>query len=143
MKINGACHCGELVFEAEVDAEKVLVCHCDDCQMLSGSAFRSVVMSKPDGLMFTQGTPKEYIKTAQSGNPRAQGFCGNCGSAIYATSVGDGAKVYGIRLGTVAQRNTLVPKFQIWCNSAQPWLNQLTSLPAFPEGPNVDHNKVS
>ncbi|WP_445946068.1 GFA family protein [Shewanella sp.] len=102
MKINGACHCGELAFEAEVDAEKVLVCHCDDCQRLSGSAFRSVVMSKPDGLMFTQGTPKEYIKTAQSGNPRAQGFCGNCGSAIYATSVGEGAKIYGIRLGTVA-----------------------------------------
>jgi hypothetical protein len=142
MKINGACHCGELAFEAEIDAEKVLVCHCDDCQMLSGSAFRSVVMSKPDGLMFTQGTPKEYIKTAQSGNLRAQGFCGNCGSAIYATSVGEGAKVYGIRLGTVMQRNMLAPKFQIWCNSAQPWLEQLASLPAFPAGPNVDHNKV-
>ncbi|MBB1270723.1 GFA family protein [Shewanella sp. SR44-3] len=137
MKINGACHCGELVFEAEVDAEKVIICHCDDCQRLSGSAFRTVVMSGPDGLKFIKGVPKEYIKTAQSGNPRAQGFCGNCGSAIYATSVGEGAKTYGIRLGTVAQRNELVPQFQIWCSSAQPWLEQLSSLPAFSEGPNA------
>jgi hypothetical protein len=137
MKINGACHCGELAFEAVVNAEKVIICHCDDCQRLSGSAFRTVVMSEPDGLKFIKGSPKEYIKTAQSGNPRAQGFCGNCGSAIYATSVGEDAKIYGIRLGTVAQRNELVPQFQIWCSSAQPWLEQLSSLPAFPAGPNA------
>lgn len=43
MKIDGACHCGDIRFEAEVDPGKVLICHCSDCQTLSGSAYRSVV----------------------------------------------------------------------------------------------------
>ena len=40
MKIDGGCHCGHLAFEAEVDPERVSICHCADCQMLGGSAFR-------------------------------------------------------------------------------------------------------
>lgn len=39
MKVGGRCHCGEIRYTAEVDADKV------------------------------NGTPKIYIKTAESGNP--------------------------------------------------------------------------
>src|ERR1700730_6936527 len=40
MKIDGRCHCGEITFEAEVDPDALHICHCTDCQTLSGSAFR-------------------------------------------------------------------------------------------------------
>jgi hypothetical protein len=40
MKIDGHCHCGEITFTAEVDPEALNICHCTDCQTLSGSAFR-------------------------------------------------------------------------------------------------------
>ena len=43
MKIDGSCHCGRIRYEAEVDPAKVVICHCTDCQTLSGSAFRTVV----------------------------------------------------------------------------------------------------
>jgi hypothetical protein len=43
MIIDGACHCGLIKYEAEIDPEKVRVCHCTDCQSLTGSAFRVVV----------------------------------------------------------------------------------------------------
>jgi hypothetical protein len=46
MKIDGRCHCGFITFEAEVDPEKVVVCHCTDCQTLSGSAFRTVALTR-------------------------------------------------------------------------------------------------
>ena len=36
MKVDGACHCGELAYEAEIDPERIGVCHCVDCQILSG-----------------------------------------------------------------------------------------------------------
>src|SRR5689334_18981220 len=39
MKIDGRCHCGEITFEAEVDPDALHICHCTDCQTLSGSAF--------------------------------------------------------------------------------------------------------
>jgi hypothetical protein len=123
MKIDGGCHCGYVTFEAEVDPDKTAVCHCTDCQKLSGSAFRTVVRSQTDGLRILSGEPTVYVKnTADSGAKRAQAFCPRCGSPIYATSVDDGPKVYGIRLGTVRQRDQLVPKLQIWSRSRQPWV---------------------
>ena len=37
MKIDGACHCGRITYEAEIDPEKVGICHCTDCQRASGA----------------------------------------------------------------------------------------------------------
>ncbi|WP_353615510.1 GFA family protein [Colwellia sp. PAMC 21821] len=131
MHINGSCHCGEITFEAEVDENKVKICHCNDCQKLSGTAFRSVAVSEPNSFIFTKGKTKEYVKVAENGNQRAQGFCQHCGSAIYATSVDTLNRVYGIRVGCIEQRDLLVPKSQIWCRSAVPWINEIATIPAF------------
>jgi hypothetical protein len=128
MKITGGCHCGAIKFKATANLDKVGICHCQDCQILSGSAFRTVVFTKVDGLEFIAGTPKIYVKTAESGNPREQSFCGNCGTPIYAADCGEQPKAYGLRLGTVDQRNELKPKFQIWCGEAVPWTDELHTL---------------
>ena len=34
MKVDGRCHCGSSPYEAEIDPEKVAICHCTDCQTL-------------------------------------------------------------------------------------------------------------
>ena len=39
MKVHGSCHCGAIRFEADADPAKAGVCHCTDCQSLTGSAF--------------------------------------------------------------------------------------------------------
>lgn len=129
MKIDGACHCGEITYEAEVDPEKVIVCHCTDCQTLSGSAFRVNVFVAGSDLKFLSGEPAEYIKTAESGNKRAQGFCRNCGTGLYATSAGDGPRMYGLRAGTIRQRDQLAPKRQVWTRSRQHWMPDLADAP--------------
>ena len=129
MKIDGGCHCGNITYEAEVDPEKAAICHCTDCQSLSGTAFRTVVISLVDAFTLLSGEPKMYAKTGSSGAKRIQAFCPDCGSQIYATSVGDGPKIYGIRLGTVRQRDELPPKRQIWHRSAQKWLADLGAIP--------------
>ena len=129
MKIDGSCHCGEVKFQAEVDPEKVVICNCTDCQTLSGSAFRINVFVEESNLNFLSGEPVEYIKTGESGNKRAQAFCSNCGTGLYATRAGEGPKVYGLRVGTVHQRDKLVPKRQAWLRSQLKWLSDLDSIP--------------
>lgn len=129
MKIDGGCHCGAITFEAEVDPEKVAACHCSDCQTMSGAPFRTVVMVPEADFTLKSGELKTYVKTAESGNPRAQVFCPECGTHIYATSVGDGPKILGIRVGTIHQRDQLPPKRQVWTRSAQRWLHDLGSIP--------------
>lgn len=129
MKVDGKCHCGGITYEAEVDPATARVCHCTDCQVLSGTAFRTVVAAREEDFTLLSGSPKTYIKTAESGAQRAQVFCPDCGTPLYATSVGDGAKVLGLRMGCIQQREQLPPKKQYWTNSAANWLEGSTSLP--------------
>ena len=128
MKIDGGCHCGHITFEAEVDPEKVMICHCTDCQTLSGSAFRTAAPTREDTFKLLTGELKIYVKTAENGAKRAQAFCPECGTPIYASSVGEGPKTHNIRTGTVRQRAALVPKLQIWARSEQPWIGDLDSI---------------
>ena len=123
MHIEGACHCGSVSFSAEVDASRVMVCHCTDCQVLSGAPFRAVVVA-PIETFALRGTPKSYVKVAQSGNRRAQVFCPECGTPLFATAPENPTSVV-IRLGCVKQRAELFPSAQIWQRSAMPWLTQL------------------
>ena len=85
MKVEGNCHCGQITFEAEIDPDAVRICHCTDCQTLTGSAYRVNVQTPAASFRLRSGTPKVYIKTAESGNKRAHAFCPNCGTPIYAT----------------------------------------------------------
>jgi hypothetical protein len=129
MKIDGACHCGQIAYEAEVEPAGILVCHCTDCQTLSGSAFRTVGLTRPGAFRLLAGTPRTYVKIAESGARRLQMFCPDCGSPICATSDGAEPKVYSVRLGTSRQRADLVPAGQIWCGSALPWIGALPQIP--------------
>ena len=128
MKIDGGCHCGNITFVAELDPAQVIVCHCTDCQVFTGSAFRVVARVPKEKLEFRGGKPKQYIKTAESGAKRVQAFCPECGTPIYATSVED-PQVYGLRVGAIRQRKDLKPAKQIWCRSALGWANDLKSIP--------------
>lgn len=129
MKVDGHCHCGQIRYEAQIDADKVSVCHCSDCQTLSGAAYRVSVPAAASSLVFLAGRPKIYIKTAESGNQRAQAFCADCGTPIYSADAKN-PQVYALRVGTLTQRAALPPKRQIWCRSALPWAADIRSLPA-------------
>ena len=127
MKIDGGCHCGYITYEGEADPDKASICHCTDCQKLSGSAFRAVVPVSGETLKM-KGEPTIYVKTAESGNKRQQAFCPRCGSPIFSAPPGDQPKMYSIRLGTVRQRDQIVPKMQIWARSQQPWTKTIASV---------------
>jgi len=128
MKIQGACHCGDISYEAVVDPARVSICHCTDCQALTGSAYRVTVPTLIKDLELRTGSPKIYIKTGESGAKRAQAFCARCGSPLYAYAV-DNPKTYGLRVGSIAQRRELVPTLQIWCDSALSWTADIADIP--------------
>ncbi len=37
MHVNGGCHCGNIACEAEIDETRMGICHCSDCQRMSGA----------------------------------------------------------------------------------------------------------
>ena len=131
MQIDGACHCGRIRFSADIDPSRVMVCHCEDCQVLSGAPFRAVVAA-PIETFVLHGEPKHYVKVAASGNRRAQAFCPDCGSRLWASAEHD-PQMFNLRLGTVRQRAQLAPKSQVWCNSALPWSTNLGAVKQHPK----------
>jgi hypothetical protein len=50
------------------------------------------------------GTPRSYVKTAESGDIRRHAFCGKCGTPIYACAAGDRATPFALVLSAGAQR---------------------------------------
>jgi len=129
MKVTGGCHCGHIAYEAEVDPGTVRVCHCTDCQKLTGTAFRATIQSLPGTFVLRIGTPKTYIKTAESGTKRTHAFCPECGTPIYAAAIEPNPSVHGLRVGGIDQRAQLAaPARQIWCGSALSWSMDLTHV---------------
>ncbi len=129
MQIDGQCHCGNVSFKAEIDPERVTICHCTDCQTLTGSPYRVTVSTSRDSVILTGASPKTYVKYGENGGKRLQLFCPDCGSPVFTTGEGADAAEWGIRWGSIRQRRELVPKRQIWCGSALPWVSELARLP--------------
>lgn len=122
MKVDGSCHCGAITYEAEIDPKGVYLCHCNDCQAISGSPFRWAVTIPAEAFRLLSGTPKTYVKTADSGNTNHQVFCPDCASPLYSTAASSGSRFFNLRLGTARQRAELQPQMELWCRSSPPWL---------------------
>ena len=129
MQVDGRCHCGYVTFEAVIDPAQVSICHCTDCQMLTGSAFRVTAMARSEDVRQTANLPKLYTKTGANGRRRLQYFCPECGSPMFTTGEGEDAALWGIRVGVIRQRASLAPSRQSWCRSALAWVTDIGKLP--------------
>jgi hypothetical protein len=105
MKVHGACHCGQIRYEAEVDPEKVNLCNCADCQMLTGSAFRVSVPAPAASYRLLSGTP------------------------VASTADSDAPPFYSLRVGCLRERAALPPRRRIWCRSALDWAQDVSGVP--------------
>ena len=56
MHVQGACHCGAIRFEAEVNPEHAVLCHCTDCQAMASAPYRMMVIAAERDFSLTAGT---------------------------------------------------------------------------------------
>jgi len=135
MQIDGACLCGYLSYEAVINPDLVMICHCSDCQTTTGSYHAGVLVNVED-FVLRCGTPKVFYKMAESGRKRALSFCPDCGVSLYGANA-DNPKTYSLRLGTIRQRSALKPKRQIWTRSRLPWVTNIEGIEAYTTQPEV------
>lgn len=129
MKVDGRCHCGEVTYEADVDPSTVQICHCRDCQTLTGSAFRVAIPVLPKNFRLITGNPKIYLKVADSGSRRKHAFCGNCGAPVFRMPTNNNPN-YALRVGGLRQSAELDrPVRQIWSKRRLPWVTLIKDIP--------------
>lgn len=131
MKVTGQCHCGAITYEAEVEPGTVNVCHCRDCQRLTGSAFRVTIPAPAAQFRLLTGTPRHYVKVADSGARRVHAFCEHCGAPIYACAP-ENPQAYSLRVGALNDREALGPPFrEIWTRQRLAWIAKVGSASEF------------
>ena len=130
MHITGNCFCGLIVYEAELDGSGVGICHCRDCQIFSGSAFRTSGIVSQQNFKFTKGSPKHFDKVADSGAVRRMAFCGECGTHLCSLPSEEGGFV-SIRVASCREFAQLKPVAEIYCSSRVPWLSGLEGAVEF------------
>ncbi|TDJ73687.1 MAG: hypothetical protein E2O38_02220, partial [Proteobacteria bacterium] len=63
-KYTGGCQCGDVRYEVVRTRQRLVVCHCTDCQRQSGSAFGMTLVVHEADFRLTQGEPKTFASKA-------------------------------------------------------------------------------
>jgi hypothetical protein len=95
-------------------------CHCRDCQLASGSAYSATLIMATAALTITKGKTKYFEKLADSGNIARREFCADCGTPLFASSLGH-AGLIGIKAASLDDPTWFKPQADVWVQSAQPW----------------------
>ena len=119
-KVEGGCLCGKVRYTIDAEPAFIGVCHCTDCQKFTGSAFSTVIAVPPSSLKVT-GTLKTFTKAGDTGKPIHRRFCPECGSGIVDEAVALPDMVM-VNVGTLDDPSWVKPGAEVYCDSAQPWV---------------------
>ena len=133
MKIEGGCLCGKVRYSADAEPAFIGVCHCKNCQKASGTAFR-VVLAVPKSALSMQGALKTFDDQGDSGKTLHRRFCPECGSSIM-TEVEGGSGFAIVMAGSLDDPSWVKPTMEIYCDSAQPWVELSGERQRFPKMP--------
>jgi hypothetical protein len=143
-KATGSCLCGKVTYEVEGGPlNKVLdlsppskaqskltlphqaLCHCNQCQKNSGSAYTTNIVVSND-FFKSSGPTKSYSTKAESGRVVTFVFCPECGSPLWREGdMAPDAKV--VRAGTLDEaksRNDASPLAEVYTENRAEWLKE-------------------
>lgn len=130
---SGGCLCGKIRYSVPSEPAGVVVCHCEDCQKQTASAF-SLIAIYQQADVAVQGECSVFETTGASGSPVQRNFCGNCGSPIYSeTQSGREAGLAFLKAGTLDDVSDLAPTAHFWVSSKQPWVQLPEGAVAIPK----------
>ena len=118
--LTGSCLCGAIRYTISVPVTELRACHCTHCQKASGAAGSVNAVVPGTAFKITQGTPKLYAATADSGRTLYRYFCGDCGSPIYSQRATT-PETLVVRAGTLDDSSAMKITMNIWTRSARPW----------------------
>ena len=123
---TGGCLCGAVRYRATAAPLRAMICHCEICRRVSGSAFLSFVHFPKASFAWETGAPTRYRSSAFA----ERGFCPTCGSTLsmHEEVLDDRMQV---TLGSLDRPEDVRPDDHVWTQSRLPWLEVADDLPRF------------
>ena len=118
MKITGGCYCKKIRYEAEGEPLMRGLCHCRECQYISGGAANVALAMPLAGFRYTEGNPKSFSRSDLE-SPVRREFCSDCGTSLTSRPPGLADMVI-LKVGTMddpAQYGT--PDMAFYCIEKQ------------------------
>lgn len=126
--ITGGCLCGAVRFEADGEPLYSVLCHCRDCQRVSGTG-HVPVMGMPLANFKATGATKGFNAGGSSGSAMRY-FCPECGSLLFGTSdlAPDAVSIY---VGAIDDPSSFKPDAAVFVQSRHAWDRTIGELAEF------------
>jgi hypothetical protein len=120
MKITGGCYCKKIRYAAEGEPVMRGLCHCRECQYISGGGANVALAMPLSGFRYTSGEPKSFERGDLDAPVKRQ-FCPDCGTSLVSLPPGLHDLVI-LKVGTMddpAQYGA--PDMAFYCIEKQPF----------------------
>lgn len=134
MKFTGGCYCKKVRYEVEGDPLIRGMCHCRQCQYISGGGANVMIAMPISGFRYTSGEPKSFARSDLD-TPVKRQFCPDCGTSLVSLPPGM-PDVVIIKVGTMddpAEFGT--PDIAFYCEDQQKFHYLPEDLPKFEKFP--------
>lgn len=118
---HGGCVCGAVRYRLLEEPLELHVCHCTDCQRLTGTAFVLTMAIQRPSLEVERGETQVLSFETPEGIARRDHRCPGCGSRLWSEPP-KLPEILSLRPGTLDDTSWLRPIAHIWTASAQPWV---------------------
>jgi hypothetical protein len=130
--LNGQCLCGNVKYSLANKFNAFYLCHCKQCQQLTGSAFASNVFTSPDNIDWLEGEG-HISKYEHSEREFSKSFCSNCGSAL--PFVNQSGKSLIVPAGSLDGPPSIDPQANIFHAESASWLSKGLDAKEFDDFP--------
>ena len=133
-KIQGRCLCGAVRYRSDAAPLLTAICNCKNCQRQTGTAFSISGRCSKGRAHHGRSTARHL-----SGCRRQRATC--VAKILLKVRV---ANIHGrrthsdddwLKAGTLDDTSWLQPQVNVWCDSAQPWVQMSDAIPRIPRNP--------
>jgi len=126
-KIDGACHCGAVQWQAQLPTTVVLNCHCNMCRQLSGADYSSWVVLKDAQFTLLQGA--DQLQSYQASEHFSKTFCRHCATTVNMVNRDKFPGHIYVARGTVRSECELPVNLQVYTNDKASWVSLAEGIP--------------
>ncbi|RBW42451.1 aldehyde-activating protein [Psychromonas sp. B3M02] len=130
--ISGSCLCGKVYFESDNNFNEFHLCHCIQCQKVTGSAHAANIFTQPSNIKWLSG--ESLVKRFDvPGRAISTAFCEECGAPVPYLS--RNKKDLIIPVGCLNGVPNITPQDNIFCSEKAEWYEQGLKAKSFDKFP--------
>jgi len=130
--LTGGCLCGAVRYQVTNQFSQFYLCHCQQCQQLTGSSFAANIFTLVDNIKWLKGS--EYISYYEhTSREFSKAFCSTCGSAL--PFINKRGESLIIPAGSLFDKVKNIPQANIFVNEQAHWLDAGLAAKSFSHFP--------